>query len=280
MPARVTGQFSTPDRLRETGGVRQEIVQFGDATIARMTHPVGWRWSVDVRPIVGTSSCQARHVGVILSGRLGVQLDDGSAWEVNPGEPFDFPPGHDGYVIGDEPVVAIEWVGVPNWAEPRQSARALVALLFTDIVGSTSALTALGDRAWRARLEAHNEVVRHVLADNEGTEVATTGDGFFAYFFGPAQALAAALAIRESMAPVGLAVRQGVHVGEVHIGEEDVTGLAVHEAARIAAAADAGEILVSQITRVLAAPSGYTFASRGTFALKGLEGDYELFALK
>jgi class 3 adenylate cyclase len=232
-----------------------------------------------VKPIVGTESCQAHHVGLQISGVLGVQLDDGTTWEVHPGQVFDFPPGHDGYVVGDEPVVAIEWVGLANWLEPREQARSLAALLFTDIVDSTATAASIGDRAWRSRLNAHDDVVRRALRNHGGHEVNTTGDGFFAYFDGPAQALAAAQAIRTGVADIGIPVRQGIHVGEVHIGDADVQGIAVHEAARVAAAAGPGEVLVSDVTRALAMGAGYAFEPRGEHVLKGLEGSRALFAL-
>src|SRR5688572_22503072 len=214
MSPRIVGDFAEPDRVREGGGVRLTTLQFGDMSVTRIENPVGWRWSTHVKPIVGTESCQAHHVGFQISGTLGVVLDDGTSWEVHPGQVFDFPPGHDGYVIGDEPVVAIEWVGLANWLEPREQSRVLAALLFTDIVDSTTTAAAVGDRAWRSRLNAHDAVVRRALENHAGHEVNTTGDGFFAYFDGPAQALGAARAIREGTAEIGVPVRQGIHVGE------------------------------------------------------------------
>ena len=127
-------------------------------------------------------------LGLQISGVLGVRLDDGTTWEVHPGQVFDFPPGHDGYVVGDQPVVSVEWAGLADWLEPREQARVLAALLFTDIVDSTATAASLGDRAWRGRLSAHDDVVRRSLRLYGGHEVTTTGDGFFAYFDGPAQA--------------------------------------------------------------------------------------------
>ena len=279
MSPRIVGDFAEPDRVREGGGVRLTTLQFGDMSVTRIENPVGWRWSTHVKPIVGTESCQAHHVGYQISGRLGVLLDDGTTWEVGPGQVFDFPPGHDGYVIGEEPVVAVEWVGLANWLEPREHARFLAALLFTDIVDSTTTAASIGDRAWRSRLNAHDALVRRALGNHGGHEVNTTGDGFFAYFDGPAQALAAAQAIRTGVVDIGIAVRQGIHVGEVHIGDGDVQGLAVHEAARVAAAAGAGEVFVSEVTRALAMAAGYTFEPRGEHMLKGLDGPRSLFAL-
>jgi class 3 adenylate cyclase len=280
MSPRIVGDFAEPDRVQQGGGgVRLTTLQFGDISVTRIENPVGWRWSTHVKPIVGTESCQAHHVGFQISGRLGVLLDDGTTWEVLPGQVFDFPPGHDGYVIGDEPVVAIEWVGLANWLEPREQSRALAALLFTDIVDSTTMAAAVGDRAWLSRLSAHDAVVRRALENHGGHEVNTTGDGFFAYFEGPAQALRAARTIREGTAEIGLSVRQGIHVGEVHILDGKVEGLAVHEAARVASAAGAGEVLVSEVTRALAMAAGYTFEPRGEQLLKGLDGPRTLFAL-
>jgi class 3 adenylate cyclase len=115
--------------------------------------------------------------------------------------------------------------------------------------------------------------------NHAGHEVNTTSDGFFAYFEGPAQALRAARAIREGAAEIGLAIRQGIHLGEVHISDGDVQGVAVHEAARGAAAAGAGEILASEVTRALAIAAGYSFEPRGDHVLKGLDGPRALYAL-
>jgi class 3 adenylate cyclase len=279
MPSRIVGDFGQPDRVQEAGGVRLTTLQFGDIAVTRIENPVGWRWSTHVKPIVGTESCQAHHVGFLISGRLGVLLDDGTTWEVQPGQVFDFPPGHDGYVVGDEPVVSIEWVGLANWLEPRESARVLAALLFTDIVDSTTTAASIGDRAWRSRLDAHDAVVRRALENHGGREVNTTGDGFFAYFDSPARALRAARDIRDGTREIGISVRQGVHVGEVHIGEHDVQGLAVHETARVAASAASGEVLVTEVTRTFAMAAGYSFEPRGEHVLKGLDGPRTLFAL-
>jgi class 3 adenylate cyclase len=232
-----------------------------------------------VKSIVGTETCQARHVGYVLSGRLGIALADGSVLELPAGTAYDIPPGHDGWTVGDEPVVTLEWTGVREWLGERHEERVLATLLLTDIVDSTATATQLGDRAWRARLVAHDEVVRQVLSDRRGTEVNTTGDGFLARFDGPAQAVEAAVRIRDGVRPLGLAVRQGIHVGEVERRGRDVAGLAVHETARIAGSAEAGEILVSAVARTLAIGSRFTFEPRGPRVLKGVAAPVELFAV-
>jgi class 3 adenylate cyclase len=268
-----------PDRVGEAPGVIEEIVQFGNLIVARATHAPGWRWSTHIKPIVGTESCQIRHVGFVLSGRIGVELPDGSLLDSGPGTVYDVPPGHDGWTIGDEPAVAIEWTGVLEWLVPAQGERILVSLLFTDIVGSTEHARRLGDRRWRGLLAAHDEAIRQLVAVTRGREITTTGDGFLVVFDGPARAIRTAVTIRESVRAIGLELRQAVHVGEVELVGTDVLGIAVHEAARIMGAASSGEILVSSITKALAAGSGYAFTERGVHELRGFSEPIELFAV-
>ena len=105
-----------PEQIVEFPNLRLELVTIGDVTVAHMVNQPGWRWSTDVRPKVGGEWCQVRHVGVIISGSLGVEFPDGSSVVFKPGDVFDIPPGHDGYTVGDEPIVQIEWTGVRAWA--------------------------------------------------------------------------------------------------------------------------------------------------------------------
>lgn len=269
-----------PDRIVEAPGVIEEIVQLGTLTVARATHAPGWRWSTHIKPIVGTERCQVRHVGVVLSGRVGVELSDGSSFESGPGTVYDIPPGHDGWTIGDEPVVAIEWTGVLEWLLPAQGERVLASLLFTDIVGSTDHARRLGDRRWRALLAAHDEAIRELIAAARGREVTTTGDGFLVVFEGPARAIRTAIGIRDRVRAIGLELRQAVHVGEVELVGADVRGIAVHEAARIMSAGASGDILVSLVTKALVTGSGYTFMERGEHNLRGFSSPVELFAVE
>jgi class 3 adenylate cyclase len=189
--------------------------------------------------------------------------------------------GHDGWTIGDEACVQIEWAGLHTFAGLGAGlrGRALVTLLFTDLVDSTGTAKQLGDKAWRDLLTAHFEAIRAELDRFGGREVDTTGDGMFATFDGPAPALHCSGAIRRSTARQGLRIRAGVHVGEVELVGGHVRGVAVHEAARIMAKAGADEILVSETTRVLALASGVEFEDRGTHELKGLAGEWRLYAL-
>jgi class 3 adenylate cyclase len=156
--------------------------------------------------------------------------------------------------------------------------RFLAALLFTDLVDSTSMLARIGDVAWHELLSEHYHLARAELERSGGTEITTTGDGLFATFEAPARALRCAASIRDAAERQGLAMRAGVHVGEVTITQDGVRGIAVHEASRVMGAAAAGEILVSDIARALAAPAGLTFEDRGELTLKGLEGPRRLSA--
>jgi class 3 adenylate cyclase/alpha-beta hydrolase superfamily lysophospholipase len=156
--------------------------------------------------------------------------------------------------------------------------RALATILFTDIVGSTERAAKLGDVEWRDLLEAHNARVREQLARYAGREIGTTGDGFLAIFDGPARGVRCALALADALRPLGLEVRAGAHTGEIELSGDDVRGLAVHVAARIAALAGAGEVLVSRTVRDLVAGSGLSFRDRGTHVLKGVPDEWHLFA--
>jgi class 3 adenylate cyclase len=158
------------------------------------------------------------------------------------------------------------------------SDRVLTTLLFTDLVGSTDRAVSLGDRRWRELLDEHHAVVRRELERFRGREVDTAGDGFFATFDGPARAVRAACAIRDGLRPLGLEIRAGVHTGECELVGDAVRGIAVHTAARVAARASAGEVLVSTTVRDLVAGSGLEFDDRGIAELKGV-GEWRLFAV-
>ena len=158
--------------------------------------------------------------------------------------------------------------------------RVLATVLSTDIVGSTEILARLGDRAWRDLLEHHYTVVRRELQRYRGREIDTAGDGFFAAFDGPARAIRCAKAIVGETAKLGVEVRAGLHTGECEILGDKLTGIAVHTAARVAAIARPGEVLVSATVRDLVAGSGITFSERGEHALKGLTDRPRLFAVE
>jgi len=192
---------------------------------------------------------------------------------------FDIPAGHDGYTVGDEPIVQVEWSGLRHWAGYAGArSRVLATLLFVDVVSSTETAARLGDAAWRDLLSQYFETMRAELERFGGREVKTTGDGMLVTFDGAARAVQCAAAIRRVARDHDLQLRIGVHVGEVEVIGDDVRGVTVHEAARIMAAAEPDEIVVSELTRMLAAAAGLAFDDRGTHALKGLDGEWSLAA--
>ena len=197
-----------------------------------------------------------------------------------PGDVFDIPPGHDGFTVGDEPCVQVEWMGIRAWAgfPTGIHSRVLATLLFTDLVDSTTMAAELGDSRWRELLSGLFVASRGELERFGGREVDTTGDGMLATFDGPARALHCAVALQRVARDRGLQIRVGVHVGEVELVGKDVRGIAVHEAARVMAAAKPGEIIVSDMTRALAGASGLRFEDRGLHELKGLAGEWHLAA--
>ena len=156
--------------------------------------------------------------------------------------------------------------------------RVLATLLFTDIVQSTERAHELGDQRWRDLLEDQRELVRRELERFGGREVDTAGDAFFATFDGPTRAIRCAVAIRAAVRTIRLELRTGIHTGECEVIGDDLGGIAVHIAARVASAAAAGEILVSGVVPDLVAGSSIRFEDRGAFSLKGLDGDRRLFA--
>jgi class 3 adenylate cyclase len=272
--------FDTPDNVRDLGrGIGGFIDMGRGLAIGRAVLEPGWRWSVDIRPIVGTTSCQVHHIQMIVSGRMAVRMDDGRELEVGPNDLLDVPPGHDTWVVGDERLVILEFSGnSENFALPTPRARAVLTMLMTDIVNSTQTAAAVGDTEWKVRLAEHNRIVRRVLERFGGREVDTTGDGFLAAFTSAEAALRGALAIQDAMKAAALEIRAGVHTGEVdQVEGGDLRGIAVHETARIMAAAPAGSVYCSALARALAAASPLAFTSVGSHPLKGFETPVELF---
>ena len=155
----------------------------------------------------------------------------------------------------------------------------LATVLFTDIVGSTEKMSALGDRGWRDLLQAHHATVRRELMRYRGVEMDTAGDGFFARFDGPARAIRCATAITEQVRQLGLEIRAGLHTGECELADGKVAGIAVSIGARVAGEAGPGEVLVSGTVRDLVAGSGFEFEDRGAHTLKGVPGEWRIFAV-
>lgn len=156
--------------------------------------------------------------------------------------------------------------------------RILATVLFTDIVGSTERASALGDVRWRDLLNRYHSCVRQEVGRFRGREVDTAGDGFFATFDGPARAIRCACAIRDTVKELGITIRAGLHTGECEVMDDKLGGIAVHLGARVAETAEPDEVLVSTTVRDLVAGSGLHFADRGTHALHGISGKWQLFS--
>lgn len=282
MSAEESKNLSRPDETIVFDLVKADMVTLGDLTVGRMTMQPGWRWSTHIKPVVGTKWCESTHIGVVLSGRAGVEMSDGTRYEIGPDDVYHIRPGHDGYVVGDEPVVTLEWTGLRGWAIALESMseRVLATILFTDIVDSTATASKIGDSRWHDVLAHHNSRVREVLGRFRGREVKTTGDGFLAVFDGAARGVRCAAELVVAAASAGVPIRAAVHAGEVEIVDDDLRGVAVHEAARVLGLAGPGEVLVTSVTRDLAATAGLQFEDRGEHELKGLTGPRRVFALR
>jgi len=181
--------------------------------------------------------------------------------------------------LGDQDAIVDEVEEFLTGVRPApETDRVLATVLFTDIVGSTEQAASLGDRRWRELLEQHHTIVRRELHRFRGREVDTAGDGFMAAFDGPARAIRCALDIIKAVRPLGLEIRAGIHTGECEEIGGKLGGIAVHIAARVAAAAPAGGVLVSQTVKDLVAGSGIALEDRGVHRLKGVLDPWRLFA--
>ncbi len=281
MPRLQAKSFAVPDDLRTMTKVEFATVGLDDATVGHCRFEPGWRWSTDMGPVVGVASCPIRHLGYSMSGTVRVVMDDGQTLDVGPDTVFDIPPGHDKWVVGDEPWVTIEWGASGRALEAlnESGARSLATVLFTDIVDSTARLQRIGDAAWRDLLAAHNGRLREQLNIFRGREVKTTGDGLLAVFDSPTRAAQCALEITRSVRAIGLEIRAGLHTGEIELVGDDVRGIAVHTAARILALAGPGEVLVSSSTAGLIEGSDLILEDAGLHELKGLSGTRQVFRL-
>jgi class 3 adenylate cyclase len=193
-------------------------------------------------------------------------------------------PGTDGVLVTEHASEILDRIeeflsGIPGGSVPD---RVLATVLFTDIVSSTDRAASMGDRRWKAVLEAHDEITRDQVARFQGRFIESTGDGVLATFDRPGRAIRAAGATRESIRALGIDIRAGLHAGEIELreGGHRVGGIAVHIAARVTAIAAPGEILVSSTVKDLVAGSGVEFSDRGVHDLKGVPGGWRLFAVE
>ena len=241
--------------------------------------------AIDVRDVLGTvriptlvvhcardpwvSAAQGRYIAERISASTYIELDCD----------MHVPAEADAPTIVDAVRPFLERAWAARTDKVGDPDRVLATVLFTDIVGSSEHAVRLGDRGWREKLEQHHELVRRQLLRYRGIEVDTAGDGFFASFDGPARAIRCASAITSSMGELGLQVRAGLHTGECELVGRKVAGIAVHTGARVASHAQPGEVLVSSTVKDLVAGSGIEFEDRGVSELKGIPGEWRLFAV-
>ena len=235
---------------------------------------------IDIRHILSSI-----RVPTLVLHRMGdrlISLQDGRYMaEHIPGAKFVELPGQDHILwVGDVDSLLDEieefLTGVRRGPEPD---RVLATVLFTDIVGSTEKAAELGDRRWRELLDSHHALVRKELARFRGREIDTAGDGFFATFDGPARAIRCAYTISDNVRQLGIQVRAGLHTGECELMGDKVGGIAVHIGARVLSKAGPSEVLVSSTVKDLVAGSGIQFEERGVHALKGVPGEWRLYAM-
>ena len=237
--------------------------------------------AVDVRPLLETL-----HVPVLVMHRSDDRMASIGASRYMadriPGARFLELPGADHFpMFGDSDEVVEEVEAFLTGARTVAEAdRVLATVLFSDIVGSTERAASLGDRKWRDLLDAHDDLARKRVGEFKGRIVDHAGDGFLAQFDGPARAIRCALSLRDGVSGLGLETRAGVHTGEVEVRGDNIGGIAVHIGARVAAKAAAGEVLVSRTVVDLVVGSTLEFDDRGSHALKGVPGEWQLYAVK
>jgi class 3 adenylate cyclase len=182
---------------------------------------------------------------------------------------------HGLYVWARKPVVEVEDPGPFGW----RAGRAVRTVVFTDVVGSTERAREMGDARWRAVLDRHDRLAEQLAKRSRGTVVKHIGDGLLALFDSPREAIRFATAFRDEVRGLGLQIRAGIHAGEVEVVRSDVSGIGVHIASRVMGSADPSEVLVSRTVRDLVAGSDVVLADRGSRPLRGLDGEWQLFAV-
>jgi class 3 adenylate cyclase len=271
--------FADPDERRTFPLGHAELVHLEEVAVGRAQWEPGWRFTTHLAPVHGTATCQVHHLGFSVSGHLRVETESGETIDIPPESVYEIPPGHDAWVVGDEPWVTVEWTSarIVGIAPDAPAGRTLATVLFTDIVDSTATLQRLGDAVWRDLLLKHNARMRDALNTYRGREVATTGDGFLAVFDGATNAVRCGVAMAGAAREVGLPIRIGLHTGEVEFVGGNVRGVAVHTAARVMSLAGADEVYVSATTSDLLEGSGVRLEDAGVHELKGLTGHRQVF---
>jgi class 3 adenylate cyclase len=240
-----------------------------------------WNAEIDVRSILPTI-----HVPTLVLHRRHdrwQKIEEGRYLaEHIPGAKFVELPGEDHVIWAGDQTQLLDEIEefLTGIRPPPVSERVLLTILFTDIVGSTSIATEVGDQRWKELLQRHDDAVRQELRRHEGEEIKTTGDGFLAAFDGPTRAIQCAIAIQDRMAGVGLKIRASVHTGECERRGKDLSGIAVHLASRLLDHTQPGDVVVSQTVKDLVVGSGIAFERRGEAKLRDVPGTWQLFSVK
>jgi class 3 adenylate cyclase len=274
-------RFTESDDVRVVPRGRIDVVELDDQVVGLIQWDPGWRWSVDLKPTAGTQTCQFHHLGYAISGRLRVQMQDGVELELGPGDIFEIPPGHDAWVVGDEPYISVDFEAMRDFARPKQVSgrRSLGSLLITDIVDSTARAVEMGPGRWRDLVSQHNKLAERVIEQHGGRLVKTTGDGVIGFFDSSERAIDAARTLIGVLDKLKISIRAAVETGEMELANDDVRGIAVHAAARMMALAQPGEVVVSSTVRHLLEGTDLAFEDYGLHDLKGMPGQRQLYRL-
>jgi class 3 adenylate cyclase len=273
---------ANPDAARDRAFVRWCLRSYQLGYSPRDAAEVyGWESQMDIRsalPSVGVPTlvlhrkdCQA------------IPLDQGEYLAAHiPGAQLVVLPGRDISLFTEPSEPGLQEVEqfLAGLHRPTDTDRALAAILFTDFVGSTKHLSAVGDQAWRNLLDSHDVIARTVVEQHAGRLIRSTGDGILATFDGPGRAIRCGIALRDALRPLGIEIRAGLHTGEIELRGADIAGIAVHIAARVLDAASAGELLVSAAVPMLVAGAGFEFDDRGDHELKGIDEPWQLLAVR
>lgn len=273
-------RFDDSRDVRVTPGGRVEVVELDDRVVAKITWEPGWRWSTNMKPIIGQQYCQSHHVGIVLEGTLHIQMADGIELEFSAGDVLEIPPGHDAWVVGDHRVVSVDFEALRGFGKADGRARrTLASVLMTDIVDSTARAVELGSTRWQEVVSRHNERAERTIASFDGRMVKTTGDGVIGLFDSAEQAVRAAFAIGDAIESLGVAIRAAVQTGEVELSAGDVRGVVVHTVARMMALGGARDVVVSTTVRDVLDGTDFDFDDFGRHALKGLPGERQLYRI-
>jgi class 3 adenylate cyclase/pimeloyl-ACP methyl ester carboxylesterase len=236
---------------------------------------------IDVRPTLAAVRVPTLVMHRRTDARIPVAFGRDLAARISGAKYIEYPDGEHVFWTGDvdTPLGDIEeFVTGQREGAVEDLDRVLATVLFTDIVDSTRSAAEMGDKAWRRLLDDHDQLAKQTVEKHRGTLVKSTGDGILATFDGPARAVRCALAFGAAARQIGLPLRAGLHTGEIEIRGRDIGGIAVHAAARVMAQSGASEVLVSRVVTDLVAGAGLRFSGRGSHELKGLPGNWELFA--